>query len=879
MHGKTKRIKLLTGIGAVAATLLLSTTARTQAPSAAQADQAAASAAINQYCLGCHNAKAKTAGVVLDPAKVADVGPDAELWERVVHQLEAQSMPPTGMPRPDAATYKKVASYLETSLDAAAAAHPNPGELPQLHRLTRTEYANAIRDLLGLTDLPKEMDYTLLLPADNSASGFDNIADLLYVSPAILERYLDAARKISRLAVGDPQMPVMVNIYGMPLQQPQDVRVEELPVGTRGGLAIETYFPLDAEYTFDIQTAGRAREQHELEITVDGERRELTTVGGGNPFGRGGRGRGGPPQGPGAGPAAAGAAGRGSAGANAAAPGGPAAVGRGGRGSANGTAADAVAGSATGAAAAGPAGRGGRAGANGAAGNAAAAGGPGGRGRGAPPPPPEHRLAISAGPHLIGITFIQKSEALDEATLRPRLRGRGSQPAIGEVTIRGPYHATGSGNTPSRQRIFTCHPANEAAEPACAKEILSTLLHHAYRRPVTAQDVADLMPFYEAGRKERDFELGIQRSIERLLVSPQFLYRIERDPANAQAGSVHRVSDLELASRLSFFLWSSIPDDELLKVAEAGTLHQPEVLKAQTLRMLQDKRSESMVTNFASQWLYLKDVEVKAPDLFLFRDFDEGLRQSFERETDLFLDSIIREDRPVTELLTANYTFVNERLAKHYGIPNVRGADFRKVTFPEGDPRGGLLGQGGILTLTSYSTRTSPVLRGKYVLENLLASPPPPPPPNVPSLKTEQESGAAMTLREAMQLHRKQGAVCAGCHARMDPIGFAMEHFDAVGRYREMDGQNDIDTRSELPDGTVVDGMEGVKSLLLKNPERFVSAVAEKLLMYGISRNVQYYDQPSVRAIVREAAANDYKFSSLVLGVVESVPFQMREKK
>jgi mono/diheme cytochrome c family protein len=777
--------------------LLLSTTAQTQTPTPqqnTQAASAAASATIKQYCIGCHSAALKTGGVFLDPASLNQVSNNAETWERAIKQLRAKSMPPVPMPRPDAATYDRVASYLETELDRAAAAKPNPGDLPTLHRLTRTEYHNAIRDLLAIDDLPKEMDYTLLLPSDNASSGFDNIADLLYVSPATMERYLDASTKISRLAVGDPAMPLMVNIYRTPLEGPQDSQVEELAFGTRGGTAIHSYFPLDGEYEINIEMAGAARDQHQLEVTVDGERKQLVTLGGN--AGRGGRGAGG--------------------------------------------------------------------------------GGRGGRGG---PSPTDFRIAVKAGPRLIGVTFVQKTEALDEATLHPRQRSRGTQPAIAAVTIRGPYNATGSGDTPSRERIFTCRPANAAAEPACAKQILSTLARRAYRRPVTDTDIATLLTFYDNGRKERDFDLGIQRALERLLVSPQFLYRIERDPAGAVPGTAHPVSDLELASRLSFFLWSSIPDDELLNVAAAGKLKQPEVLEQQVKRMLADPRSESMVNNFAAQWLYLRDVDLKAPDLFVFRDFDEGLRASFEKETDLFLDSILRENRSVLELLTANYTFVNERLAKHYGIPNIRGAEFQRVTFPKDSPRGGLLGQGGILLLTSYSTRTSPVLRGKYILENLLAAAPPPPPANVPSLKTESaKSGEQISLREAMAQHRTDPA-CANCHARMDPIGFAMENFDAIGKWRDHDGTNAIDVTSKLADGTVVDGLAGVKQLLLNDPQRFVGAMTQKLLMYGIGRNVQYFDAPAVRKIVRDAAPGDYKFESLVLGVVKSAPFQMRTVK
>jgi mono/diheme cytochrome c family protein len=778
--------------GTISGAFLLSSIARTQTP----APSAAPAAVVRQYCVGCHSAALKTGGIVLDPATLSQVSSNAETWERAIRQLRARSMPPVPLPRPDAATYDRVASYLETELDRAAAAKPDPGDLPNLHRLTRTEYGNAIRDLLALDNLPREMDYTLLLPADNASSGFDNIADLLYVSPATMERYLDASTKISRLAVGDPAMPVMVNIHRLPLEGPQDVQALDLPFGTRGGTAIRSYFPLDGEYEFQVELAGAARDPHQLEVTVDGERKELVTLGGAG--GAGGR------------------SGRGGAG------------GRGGRGGAS---------------------------------------------------PTDFRIAVKAGPRTIGVTFVQKTEALDEATLRPRQRSRGTQPSVAAVTIRGPFNATGPGDTPSRQRIFTCRPANPAAEPACAKQILSTLARRAYRRPVADSDVATLLAFYDNGRKERDFDLGIQRAIERLLVSPQFLYRIERDPAGAAPGTVHPVSDLELASRLSFFLWSSIPDDELLNVAAAGRLKQPDVLEQQVRRMLADSRSESMVNNFAAQWLYLRDVDVKAPDLFVFREFDEGLRESFKRETELFLDSILRENRSVLELLTANYTFVNERLARQYGIPNIRGSEFQRVTFPKDSPRGGLLGQGGILLLTSYSTRTSPVLRGKYVLENLLASPPPPPPPNVPSLKTEgAKSGEQLSLREAMVRHRADPA-CANCHARMDPIGFALENFDAVGQWRDHDGSNAIDVSSKLPDGTVVDGVAGVKQLVLKDPQRFVGAMTEKLLMYGIGRNVQYFDAPAVRKIVRDAAAGDYKFESLVLGVARSAPFQMRTVK
>jgi hypothetical protein len=763
-------------IAVIATICLLPSYARAQTPAAV----------FTQYCVTCHNARLKTAGLVIDPGELNKASANPELWEKVVRKLRSAAMPPAGAPRPDHATYDSVATFLETELDRAAAAKPNPGTLPLLHRLSRTEYQNAVRDLLALDDLPKEMDFSLLLPADNISSGFDNIADLLFVSPSNMERYLDAARKISRLAVGDPEMPVMVNIHRLHPEQWQDVRVDELSFGTRGGLAVRSYFPVDGDYNIEIDVAGAAREANQVEITIDGERMQLIPIGGNPAGGRGGRGR------------------------------------------------------------------------------APAAG------------PLEFRIPVKAGPWLVGVTFIEHNQARDEETLRPRMRGRGTQPALAGVTISGPYNVKGSGDTPTRRRIFVCKPAAPGNEVACATKILSTLTRRAYRRPSTDDDVQRLLPFYTAGRSEGGFDRGIQKALERILVSPQFLFRVERDPANVGSSTPYRITDLELASRLSFFLWSSIPDDELLDAAIAGKLKNPAVLDAQVRRMLADPRSESMVTNFAAQWLYLRDIEAKQPDEVLFPNFDETLRNAFRRETELFLDSIMRENRSVLELLTANYTFVNERLAHHYGIPNVQGSWFRRVTLPEGSMRGGLLGQGSILTVTSYATRTSPVLRGKWVLENLLASPPPPPPADVPALKTEgAEPGRTLTMRDAMVQHRAN-PVCAGCHARMDPIGFSMENFDALGKWRDHDSGNRIDASGVLPDGTRFEGMPGLRKMLLDHSGEFVSTVSEKLLMYALGRNLQYYDEPSVRQIVREAARSNYTFSSLILGVVKSVPFQMR---
>jgi len=471
------------------------------------------------------------------------------------------------------------------------------------------------------------------------------------------------------------------------------------------------------------------------------------------------------------------------------------------------------------------------------------------------------------------VTFAEKTEALDEAVVKPRTRSRGTQPSIGQVTISGPFDATGPGNSPARQKVFVC----KTQDDGCARQILTNLTRKAFRRAVNNDDIDELMPFFQAGKKERDFDLGIQKSLERLLVSPQFLYRIEQDKPNVAAGVAYPVTDLELATRLSFFLWSSIPDDQLLDAAIAGKLRQPAEMQAQVKRMLQDPRSETMVTNFAAQWLFLRDLESKEADLFLFRDFDEVLRHDLQRETELFLDSVIRENRPVTELITAKYTFLNERLAKHYDIPNIQGSFFRKVTFPADVPRGGLFGQGSLLMITARSTRTSPVVRGKYVLDNFLAAPPPPPPPDVPSLKTEgKTSDEQLSMREAMTLHRAAPS-CAGCHAKMDPIGFSMENFDAVGRWRDTDSSGKkIDVAVEMVDGTKFTGIDGLKTILMKDPDRFINAVTEKLMMYALGRNVQYYDAPSVRAIVRDAKKENNTFAALVEGIVKSRPFQMR---
>ncbi len=750
---------------------------------------ATAAATVQKYCVTCHNDRLKTGGLTLASADLAKPSAHAETWEKVIRKLRTAAMPPVGAPRPAPAESDALAGYLEASIDHDALTAPNPGRLPLVHRLSRTEYQNAIRDLLAIETLPKEIDYGLLLPADNSSSGFDNLADLLFVSPAIMERYLDAAEKISRLAVGDTKAPVLVNRYRLHPEQWQGARVDELPWGTRGGLSVQNHFPADGEYRIQVQLAAPPAEPHQLEISVDGERAQVVTVGG-----------------------------------------------------------------------------------NGA-----------GRGRRDPQPrtgEPEpdraldFRVAVKAGPRLIGVTFIERDEVRDESTLRPRMRSRGTEPALTLVTISGPYGAKTPGDSPSRRRIFSC----STDSPACARQILLSLTRRAYRRPVTDADIQDLLPFYERGRAESGFDEGIERALERLLVSPQFLFRVERPAPDVPSGAAFRISDLELASRLSFFLWSSIPDDQLLNAAAQGRLKNPAVLEREVRRMLRDRRSASLVTNFAEQWLFLRDIEAKQPDGLVFPDFDETLRAAMRTETDLFLDSVLRENRSIVDLLDANYSFVNERLAKHYGIPNVQGSYFRRVTFPDGSPRGGLLGQGSILTLTSYATRTSPVVRGKWVLENLLAAAPPPPPPNIPALKTEgAEPGRMLTMREAMSAHRASPA-CASCHARMDPIGFAMENFDAVGRWREHDAGSAIDASGAFPNGVTFEGMAGLRKVLLADRRQFVNTVASKLLMYALGRNLQYYDESTVRGIVQQSAAGNYTMASLVMGVVKSPPFQMRSK-
>ena len=752
-------------------------------------------ALLNRYCVTCHNDRLETGGFSLETVDAADVAAHPAQWEKVVRKLRAGAMPPRPRPRPDDATYNAFRAWLEGELDAAAAADPNPGRTETFHRLSRTEYRNAVRDLLAL-----DVNVDDLLPADDTSYGFDNIAGVLGVSPTLMDRYLSAARKVSRLAVASPVPSPTAETFRVASDLGQDVRMEGLPFGTRGGLVVEYNFPEDAEYVIEVLPDGPLRiEPHDLEITIDGERIELLTVG-----------------------------------------------------------------------------------------KSPDENDP----RGLYVPEIETlevRVPVTAGPHEVGVAFLRKTSAEPEGIRKLYLRpftGEGSggdsryQPYVESVTIAGPYESSGArpvDETPSRARILTCRPAAGATadeEVACARDILSTLARRAFRRPVDGEDVDRLVDFYERGRDGGSFDTGIEMAIRRLLVSPEFLFRVERDPEGAAADANYRISDLELASRLSFFLWSSIPDDELLDLAERRELGNEATFDAQVARMLADPRSDALTSNFAGQWLTLRNAAAVQPDEDVFPDFGERLRQAFRRETELLFDSVLRENRSVLDLLAADYTFVNERLARHYGIPGVRGSHFRRVGLDE-PARGGLLGHGSILTVTSYANRTSPVNRGKWVLENILGTPPPPPPPNVPELETA-EGGEALSMREAMAQHRAN-PVCASCHRLMDPVGLSLENFDAVGRWRDRsETKQRIDASGELPDGSAFDGPGELKEALLRHPDRFVTTVTEKLLTYALGRGVEYYDAPTVRAIVREAAADDYRLSTLIKGIVRSAPFQMR---
>ena len=772
---------------------------RPQAPAVHAA--ATEPALLERYCVTCHNDNLRTAGFSLESLDLGNISADAEAWEKVVLKLRAGMMPPAGRPRPDRETYDRLASFLETDLDRAAAASPDPGRSDALRRLNATEYGNAIRDLLAL-----EVDVTDLLPADDSSAGFDNVG-LGGLDPGRMERYLSAAQKVSRLAMGAPVRSPVADTFIVPSDLNQEVHVEGLPFGTRGGSAVRYNFPVDAEYeiraelgkSWNSNRIGGLRKPHDVVFTLDGEPVKVLTV---EPVSRRD----------------------------------PSAL-----------SADQYS---------------------------------------QPDRPADAdlfvRIPVTAGPHVVGAAFVSQGSGVIERRRQPFLKvhitvggDQRTQPGVYSVTVTGPFDATGPGDTPSRQRILTCRPATAGEERACAEEILSTLARRAYRRPAIAADLDTLLEFYEEGRAAGDFDAGIEMALRRLLVSPEFLFRIERDPEGAAPNAAYRISDPELASRLSFFLWSSIPDDELIEVAADGALRDPGVLERQVRRMLADPRAEALVTNFAAQWLYLRNLPAVSPDFIVFPDFDETLRRALREETELFFDSIIREDRSVLDLLTADYTFLNERLAKHYGVPNVYGSHFRRIDLPPGSPRGGLLGQGSILAVTSYATRTSPVVRGKWILENLLGTPPPPPPANVPPL-SDEGSDAVLSMRERMVEHRRN-PVCASCHAIMDPIGLSLENFDAIGRYRNRTaGFEPLDVEGSFPDGTTFDGAGGLRETLLDRSDQFVRTLASKLLTYSLGRAVEHHDMPAVREIERDAAGDGYRFSSLILGIVKSAPFQMR---
>ncbi len=762
---------------------------------------------LNQYCVACHSDQVRTADVSLQTINFDAIGKhprESELWEKVIAKLDARTMPPASSPRPDAAEYDQFTDWLKSRIDQAADYSPNPGRRPAIHRLNRAEYANATRDLLHL-----EIDAESLLPADDSGYGFDNIADVLSVSPMLTERYLAAARKISRLAVGDPKIQPTTTTFPVDKLLRQDERVsDDLPFSSRGGIAVRHTFPVDGEYVVKIDLLrtydGRVRgllETSEMEARLDGKLVQALKVGlPTKMYGKPGQ-----------------------------------------------TLTPDF--------------------------------------RNVVDDGQEVRFRAKAGPSVLSVSFVDKGVA-PEGMLRPHYpitsyEYAGDQtvePGIANIELRGPYDITGPGNSPSRRRIFTCRPAVENEERPCANLILSAIARRAYRRPVYDDDTQVLMEFFDSGRKTGGFDNGIAMGLRRILMSPDFLFRRERDPPGLSAATVYPISDLELASRLSFFLWSSIPDDELLATAEQGTLQDPEVLDRQVTRMLADGRSHSLVDNFGGQWLYLRNMDLVAPDPYNFPDFDANLRAAMEREMELFLRSQIREDRGIDELLTADYTFVNERLARHYGMPNIYGNHFRRVSLNgDYDPRRGLLGKGSLLTVTSYAHRTSPVLRGKWLLENILGSPPPPPPADVPALEENNKQAAARSVRERLELHRANAA-CASCHQIMDPLGFALENFDAIGRWRrEGDGGSPIDATGTLIDGRMVDGPASLREALVERPELFVTAVTEKLLTYALGRGVEYYDAPAVRKIVREAEPDGHRWSTILSGIVRSTPFRKRK--
>jgi len=775
-----------------------------------RAGTAADRALLDRYCVTCHNSRARTAGLALDALDGSQPGAQAETWEKVVRKVRGGVMPPPGQPRPDTETLLAFVEALEAGLDAAAAKNPDPGRVPTFHRLNRAEYMNAVRDLLAV-----EIDVHGLLPSDDASYGFDNMAGVLGLSPAVLEQYLAVAGRVTRAAVNPPPTAVTETFKVSP-ELSQNERVAGLPFGTRGGSLFRYTFPRDGEYVIrvlmlcttetDVPCNGALgfSEPHELEITVDGERVSLFTL---EPVQRDYR------------------------------------------------ASDAGVSQTYGF---------------------------------------ETRVAVEAGPRDVGVTFLKTIPSVEYVRNGYRQRFERpyrfnadvmsiAMPFVETVSITGPFEAGGAGDTPSRRRIFSCRPAQDAGGSACARDILERMARRAYRRPATAGEIDELVAFYEQGRQEGgDFDAGIEMALRRMLVSLNFLFRVELDPPAVQgkAGAVYRISDDDLASRLSFFLWSSIPDDELLDLAARGELSKPDVLERQVRRMVADRRAFALVENFAGQWLRLRNLDAIRPLEAYFPDFDEGLRDALRRETELFVESVVRDDRSVMDLLTADYTFLNERLAKHYGVPGVQGPEFRRVSLA-GTPRRGLLGHGSVLTVTSPASRTSPVQRGKWILENVLGTPPPPPPPDVPQLPEPAVGSKAevLSMRERIAEHRKN-PVCAGCHSVIDPVGFALENYTWVGQWRDVDGSFDpIDASGTLPDGTTFGGFDEFRAALAARPDRFVTTFVEKLFTYALGRGIEHTDMPAVRSIRRAAARNDYRFSSVLLGIVTSAPFQMRRSQ
>ena len=759
---------------------------------AAEASAEGSRELVDRYCVTCHNDRLETAGLSLEQIDLAHVGEGAETWEKVVQKLRTATMPPSNRPQPPVEARRAMLDWLETSLDAASAAKPDPGRTDTLRRLNRTEYQNAIRDLLAL-----DVDTAALLPPDESGHGFDNVT-VGNLSPALLDRYISAARKISRLAVGARQTSVDSEVIRVPPDTTQEEHVPGLPIGTRGGVVVSHTFPQDGDYDIQVRLArnrsgnvGGLRDPrpHELEVLVD--RRPVATFTVRKPEDR------------------------------------------------DDTLLDRDL---------------------------------------------KVRTRVSAGPHDLGVTFLKTAGSLPETERQPlqshfnETRHPRQTPAIYQVTVTGPYAPQGSGDTPSRNRLFVCRPAGPDAmeeEEACAREILSALMRRAYRRPVSDGDLESPMAFYREGRAAGDFDTGVEKALAAVLINPEFLFRVELEPDGVAAGDAYRVSDLGLASRLSFFLWSSVPDDELLDAAVRGDLSRPEELERQTRRMLADPRSYNLASNFAGQWLQLRNLASLSPNTRLYPDFDDNLRQAFREETERFFDSVVRENRGVVDLIDADYTFLNERLAKHYGIPHVYGTRFRRVQLDEDSRRGGLLRHGSILSVTSYATRTSPVIRGVWVLSNIFGAPPPPPLPNVPALE-ENEVAANLPMRERLAAHRSN-PVCANCHRTIDPVGFALENYDALGRWRDYEGDDtSIDVSGGLPGVGEFHGVAGLETGLLSRPDLFAGTVTEKLLTFALGRGVEYYDAPAIRRILRDTEPDGYRLSSLIVEIVKSVPFQMR---